>query len=233
MQPYDIAILVILAALTIFGFIKGMAWQIASLASVLVSSGVAIHCSPYAASWFGSSEPWNRFLAMLVLFLGTSLAIWILFRLVSGIINRVKLKEFDHQIGAIFGLTKGFLWCMLITFFLVVLTESGRNLVLKSYSGKKICLTIQKASLILPEEVTNVLGDYLADFDQKIKEAEADNQFETSPIKTNILPPDAKNENLAGEQGKNLTDSLLAQFRKLAAETIQGNNQQSSSNDNP
>ncbi len=44
---------------------------------------------------------------MLVLYILTSLAIWLLFRMVSGIIDRVKLKEFDRQMGALFGLAKG------------------------------------------------------------------------------------------------------------------------------
>ena len=37
-------------------------------------------------------------------------------------IDRLKLKEFDRQIGAIFGLAKGVLWCAVITFFTVTLS---------------------------------------------------------------------------------------------------------------
>ena len=47
---------------------------------------------------------------MLVLYIVTSLAIWFLFRMVSGIVNRVKLREFDRQMGALFGLAKGVLF---------------------------------------------------------------------------------------------------------------------------
>ena len=54
---------------------------------------------------------------MLVLYVVTSLAIWLLFRLVSGFIDRLRLKEFDRQLGGVFGAIKGGLWCVVITFF--------------------------------------------------------------------------------------------------------------------
>ena len=101
--------LAVLAVAVLLGVWKGMAWQVASLCSVFVSAAVAIHSSPAVAPWFGQQEPWNRFVAMAVLYVVTAAAIWILFRLVSGIIDRVKLKEFDRQLGAIFGLAKGVL----------------------------------------------------------------------------------------------------------------------------
>ena len=40
---------------------------------------------------------------MLILYVGTSLVIWIAFRFVSDFIDRLKLKEFDRQLGALLG----------------------------------------------------------------------------------------------------------------------------------
>ena len=109
--PYDILMLIVLVATTLWGVWKGMAWQVAALASVVVSAAVAIHSSAAAAPYFPGQDPWNRYLAMLVLYLVTAAAIWIVFHLVSNIIDRVQLKEFDRQIGAIIGLAKGVLYC--------------------------------------------------------------------------------------------------------------------------
>jgi membrane protein required for colicin V production len=167
-QPYDIVMLVVLVGAAIFGAWKGMVWQIASLAALLVSAFVAIHFSTPLAPYFSATEPWNRFLAMLVLYILTSLAIWLLFRLVSGIVNRVKLREFDRQMGALFGLAKGVLFCVVITFFAVTLSESLRQMVLKSYSGYAIARITQKANPILPEDVRAVIGKYIDELDQKL-----------------------------------------------------------------
>lgn len=168
LQPYDIFMLFVLGGTILFGFWKGMAWQLASVASIVVSLGVAIHVSPSIATVFGETEPWNRAIAMLVLFLVTSLLIWIIFRLVSGIIDRVRLKEFDRQAGALLGLIKGVLYCLIITFFAVTLSENLRQYVLASHSGRFMAILIKRATPVLPEQVTHYLGEYIEEFDRKL-----------------------------------------------------------------
>ena len=167
-QTYDIVMLVVLLGATVLGAWKGMIWQIASLASLLVSAWIALHFSASLAPYFSATEPWNRFLAMLVLYVLTSLAIWLLFRMVSGIVDRIKLKEFDRQMGAMFGLAKGVLLCVVITFFAVTLSESARQMVLKSYSGDAIARLTRNANPILPEDVRAVIGKYIDELDQKL-----------------------------------------------------------------
>ena len=167
-QGYDLLMLVILVLATLFGAWRGMAWQIASLASLVVSYVVAMRFSGTVAPYISSSEPWNRFLAILILFLVTSLAIWIIFRMVAGAIDRVKLKEFDRQMGALFGLFKGIVFCLLITFFAVTLSEGSRQAVLNSHSGKFTARLLQKAGPAMPEEVRDKLGKYIDQFERKL-----------------------------------------------------------------
>jgi membrane protein required for colicin V production len=168
LQGYDILMLLVLVGTTVFGAWKGMAWQLASLASVVLSTMVAIHGSGSLAPHISAKEPWNRFLAMLILFLATSLAVWLVFRLVARVIDRVRLKEFDRQVGALFGLAKGVLLCVVITFFVVTLSETARQSVLGSRSGRYIALLTKSATPILPEEVTRVLGQYIDELDRKL-----------------------------------------------------------------
>jgi membrane protein required for colicin V production len=167
-QPYDIVILVVLLGAILFGVWKGLAWQVASLASLILSGIVAVSCSASVAPYFSAQEPWNRFLAMFVLYVLTALAIWIAFRFISGLIERVKLQEFDRQMGALFGLAKGCLLCIVITFFAVTLGESTRQMVLKSYSGDAIARITRHAVPILPEDVRANFGKYIDEFEKKL-----------------------------------------------------------------
>ncbi|OHB82806.1 MAG: hypothetical protein A2V98_14780 [Planctomycetes bacterium RBG_16_64_12] len=167
-QGYDLLMLVVLVLTTMFGAWKGMAWQIASLASLVVSCVVAMRFSGQLAPHISQHEPWNRFLAMLILFMLTSLAIWVAFRLVARFIDRVKLKEFDRQMGALFGLAKGVLFCLVITFFAVTLSEGSRQAVLRSHSGKFIARFLQQATPAMPQEVRDVLGQYIDEFERKL-----------------------------------------------------------------
>ena len=168
LQPYDFVMLAVLVGAMLLGVWKGVAWQITALASVVVSAAVAVHSSAPLAPYFSAHEPWNRFLAMLVLYVVTAGAIWLLFRLVAGVIDRLKLKEFDRQLGAIFGLAKGILYCIVITFFAVTLSEAARQSVLQSRSGDLIARGIRNTNPILPDDVRNWLGKYIDELDEKL-----------------------------------------------------------------
>jgi membrane protein required for colicin V production len=161
MDWYDILMLVVLAGATIFGAWKGMAWQLASLASLVLSYFVCLKFSASLAPVFGDNAPWNRFIARLVLYLVTGAAVWLAFRLVAGLLDRIKLRDFDHQIGAIFGLLKGVLLCLAITFFAVALSADMREHILQSRSGRAMAVLLDKADAVMPPELHEVLGPYL------------------------------------------------------------------------
>jgi len=173
MELYDILMVVVLVAATVFGAWKGMAWQMASLASLAVSYLAALRFSEKLAPLFSVQPPLNRFLAMATIYAATGAVIWLAFRLVAGFIDRVRLKEFDRQIGALFGAAKGVLFCVVITFFAVTLSEKGRATVLQSRSGYYIAQLLSRADAVMPKELHDVLDPYLDKLEQELKSAPA------------------------------------------------------------
>jgi membrane protein required for colicin V production len=171
LHPYDLFVLAVLAAATLYGLWKGVAWQVASIASLVISTLVAGRYGAALAPYLSNQAPWNRFLAMLILYLATSAGIWMLFRLVSQLIDRIHLKEFDHQLGAILGFAKGLLLCLVVTFFAATLSESARQSILHSPSGYYMAKLVHNAGPLLPREVRDLLGKYVADLDRKLDPA--------------------------------------------------------------
>jgi len=171
MQTYDFLMLGVLAATTMFGFWKGMAWQIASLASLVLSYFAALRFSAQLAPMFGDHAPWNRFVAMLAIYIVTSFVIWTSFRLVSGAIDKVKLEAFDRQIGALFGFAKGVLLCIAITFFAVTLMPPAQGeAIVDSQSGRYIVALLDKAHSVFPPEVHDVIDPYLNKIEQRLRQ---------------------------------------------------------------
>jgi membrane protein required for colicin V production len=169
MQTYDLLMLLVLVAATIFGFWKGMAWQIASLASLGVSYIASLRFSEQLAPVFGEHAPWNRFVAMLAIYIGTSFFIWTLFRFISGAIDKVRLQSFDKQIGAMFGFAKGVLLCIAVTFFAVTLLPPAQGeAIVGSQSGHYIVALLDKAHSVFPPELHQVLDPYLNKIEQKL-----------------------------------------------------------------
>ena len=169
MQTYDILMLLVLLAATLFGFWKGMAWQIASLASLVVSYFAALRFSTQLAPVFGEHAPWNRFVAMLAIYVGVSFFIWMVFRLVSGVIDKVRLESFDRQLGAMFGLAKGVLLCVAITFFAVTLLPPAQGqAIVASQSGRYIVALLDKSHSVFPPEIHQVIDPYLNKIEQRL-----------------------------------------------------------------
>lgn len=169
MQTYDILMLVVLVATTLFGYWKGMAWQIASLASLVVSYVAALKFSAQLAPTFGNTAPLNRFVAMLVIYVVTSFVIWTLFRLVSGVIDKVRLESFDAQLGAIFGAAKGVLLCVAITFFAVTLLPPAQGeAIVNSQSGHYIVALLDKSHSVFPPEIHQIIDPYVNKVEQRL-----------------------------------------------------------------
>lgn len=169
MQGYDLLMIVVLVAAIVWGAWKGFAWQVASLASMVASYLVALSFRQQVAQFIDASPPWNIFVSMLILFLGTSLIVWVGFNLVAEGIEKVKLKEFDRQVGAMFGFAKGVLLCVLITLFAVtLLSEPQRQAICNSRSGYYIAVLLDKADAVIPSEVHQVLDPYIDRLDQEV-----------------------------------------------------------------
>jgi membrane protein required for colicin V production len=169
MQTYDILMLAVLGGATLFGFWKGLAWQVASLASLVVSYFVALRFADRLAPMVSQQPPLNKFIAMLIIYAGTSLAIWLAFRVVAGFIDQVKLKEFDHQMGALVGFAKGVLLCIAITFFAVSLTaQQQRDQIIASRSGRYIVQVLDKADAVAPPEIKQVIEPYIDKINERL-----------------------------------------------------------------
>ena len=118
MESYDVVMFVIVGIMILVGAWKGLAWQIAIVASIIVSFWVAISFEKSLADLLTVIDaPWNSYIAMILLYLGTSLGIWFLFACSARFIEKLELKGFDRQMGAIIGVVNGILVCCVLTLF--------------------------------------------------------------------------------------------------------------------
>lgn len=172
MATYDLFMAAILVGLTIYGFFKGMAWQVAYVASFVASYFVAVRFADQVApSITFVNPPFNKFVAMALIYAGVSFAVWMLFRVVSKAIDSIKMEGFDHQMGAILGFGRGVLWCVGVTFlFLTVLPvpQAWKQHAVNSQSGYYIARLIDRTESVFPAEVHQVIGPYLQRLDNEL-----------------------------------------------------------------
>ena len=166
-EGYDLVMIGILAVAALLGYFKGIVWQLAWIAGIVASSFVALNFATQLAPLFGEQAPWNRFLAMLALYVGTSLAVWLLFRLVSGFISAIHLSAFDHQLGLLMGLAKGALLCIVVTFFAVTLAPNYRHQIVASRSGRFVAELIVRADVYLPKNIHDTVEPFVNHFERQ------------------------------------------------------------------
>lgn len=162
MQGYDILMLGVMAIAIMRGYSKGLAWQISSIASIAASYFVAYRFKDHVTPMIELADPWRGLVAMMILFVGTSLVIWFVFHNIRGAIEKAKLKDFDHQLGAIFGGVKGAAWCTVITIVaLSFLTPGMSQQIVSSKSGGYIARLLANSKRIIPTEVQQVVQPYI------------------------------------------------------------------------
>src|SRR5262249_44900376 len=116
---YDVFMLIIVAYTTIRGAMKGMAWQLAAIASLVLCFLFATPVSLSVGPAIPVNPPLNRWLAMLGIYLAFSFACFGVARLLRGWLEAIKFQEYDRHLGALFGLVKGITICLVVTFFVV------------------------------------------------------------------------------------------------------------------
>ncbi|TWT97944.1 Colicin V production protein [Botrimarina colliarenosi] len=175
MATYDLLMLAILVGLTLYGYFKGMAWQIAYVASFVASYFVAVRFADQVAPNITFvNPPANKFVAMLLIYAGCSFAVWTIFRVIRNGIDSVKMEGFDHQMGAIIGFARGVLWCVGVTFFAVtLLPATQKQQIVNSRSGYYIARLLDETNSLFPPEVHQVVGPYLDRLNSELHNGQA------------------------------------------------------------
>ena len=203
-DSYDMVMLGLLATAGILGYFKGIVWQIAWIAGICLSSYVSLRFSGELAPYVGQQPPWNRLLAMLALYVGTSLVVWVVFRFVSSLIDAVHLSAFDHQLGLLFGLAKGSLICVVVTFFAVTMMPAYRGEITGSQSGQIVAKLIGEADQFLPADIHETVDPFLQEFRQ---------QFDASGVNS----PEGGVAGQSGQNGGTSWQSVLEGVTSVAA----------------
>ena len=169
MTFYDIIILVLLLGTVIFGYWKGLAWQIASVAAVVVSYFAAYRFRDQVAQFVQAEPPFNRIAAMLIIFVACSLIIWLAYAYVNRSLEKAELDGFNRQMGALVGALLGILLCMVVTMFSVsLLGQPAHDSIHHSKFGPYVLRGISMVRTVVPEELSASLDPHFDKFYQQV-----------------------------------------------------------------
>lgn len=151
---FDLIVTILLAATTLWGGVRGVVSQISSIATWVLSGLAAARFGFVVGKIVSIPEPWRAPISAAIVFGVSLLALNLATRFVKRAVSLSGLKEFDRQVGALFGFFKGCAICVVLTFFCVLTAEKTRDLVEESKTGPYLASVALLLKSAFPESET-------------------------------------------------------------------------------
>ncbi|MGH7127321.1 MAG: CvpA family protein [Planctomycetaceae bacterium] len=163
---YDLIVVAVLIFAAYRGAMKGFVWQLATIAALVLCFLFAESASLVLAPYIPAEPPLNRWVAMFLLYLLFSFLCFSLAKGLQGWIEKAKFTEYDRHLGGVFGLVKGMAFALVMTFFVVTLSEKTRGHILHTYSGTAAAIVMDRLHPVMPDELHDVLEPYIHQLDR-------------------------------------------------------------------
>jgi membrane protein required for colicin V production len=162
MTLYDAGMVCLILGGMVWGAWRGIVWQLASIASLVLGYAVAHTASDDLAAHFHfPGDPIvARGLAMVVIYVVVSGGVFFAAWLVRATLRRLNFEAYDRHLGMVLGGLEGVLLGLVVTLFVVSLAPKSRGPIFASPTGKiagKIMVTLGP---VLPSEAREVLAPF-------------------------------------------------------------------------
>lgn len=158
MTPYDVTMLGVVVAGMVWGAWRGITWQVASIASLVLGYLFAHPLSAQIAPHLPGQAVVARALSMLVVYVivsgGVFLAAWV----IRSTLRRMKFEAYDRHLGMILGGLEGSLIGVVGTLFVVSLAPQTRAPIFDSPTGRVVGHVMNAVGPVLPTEVRQAIA---------------------------------------------------------------------------
>lgn len=152
MTPYDAVMIGAVVAGMIWGAWRGITWQVASIASLVLGYAVAFPVSGRIAPQLPGEPVVARGLAMLAAYVATSGGVFFVAWLIRATLRKLRFEAYDRHLGMLLGGVEGALLGVVVTLFVVSLAPGYRQPVLGSPSGRAVTRLLDAVQPALPGE---------------------------------------------------------------------------------
>ncbi|GAC1448828.1 MAG: hypothetical protein NVSMB9_32360 [Isosphaeraceae bacterium] len=160
MTPYDAGMVGLIVAGMVWGACRGITWQVASLASLVLGYSISHQLSVQLAPHFPGDPVVARALAMLTVYFAVSGGVFLTAWMIRATLAKLKFEAFDRHLGMVLGGIEGAFLGVVLTLFVVSLAPQSRPAIFGSPTGKVVGLLMGALGPVLPEEARGVLAPF-------------------------------------------------------------------------
>jgi uncharacterized membrane protein required for colicin V production len=162
MTPYDAVMVGLVLAGMIWGAIRGMTWQVASIASLVLAYFFAHQVSAYIVPYIPGDPVVKRAGSMLGAYVLMSAGVYFIAWSVRATLKKMKFEAYDRHLGMVLGGLEGSLLGLVGTMFVVSLAPAMREPIFSSATGRVVAHVMDSAGPALPTEVRDVVSPFWA-----------------------------------------------------------------------
>ncbi len=164
MTTYDAVMIGLIVAGMIWGAIRGFAWQLASIASLvlgyLCSQQVSAYIQPYLTQHLPGTPEVQRAVSMLMAYVAISGTIFLAAWSVRATLRKMKFEAFDRHLGMLLGGFEGAMLGLIGTMFVASLAPKTREPIFSSEAGHVVARIMDSAGPALPDEIRKVVTPF-------------------------------------------------------------------------
>jgi uncharacterized membrane protein required for colicin V production len=153
MTPYDGLMVGIIVAGMIWGALRGITWQVASLASLVLGYALAFPLSGQLAPYLPGQPIVARAVALLLTYIAISGGIFGVAWVIRTTLRTLRFEAYDRHLGMLLGGMEGAIVGSVVTVFVLSVAPSTRGPILGSPSGRLLGQVLNRVQPILPGEV--------------------------------------------------------------------------------
>ena len=211
MTTYDAVMVGLVLAGMVWGAIRGMTWQVASIVSLVLAYFFAHQVSAYLVPYIPGDPIVKRAGSMLAAYVLVSAGVYFVAWTVRATLKKMKFEAYDRHLGMLLGGLEGSLLGVVGTMFVVSLAPSLREPIFSSASGRAVAHIMDSAGPALPAEVRDVVTPFWA----HVKDTEHSPATQVAtPNQDPQAPPD-------GSSLQDLARRARARIGKAAGDAVQ------------
>ena len=223
MTRYDVVVAGLVLGGMLWGAIRGVTWQLASIASLVLAYLFSHQISGYLAPYIPGDPIVNRAGSMLAAYLLVSVGVFFLAWMVRATLKAMRFEAYDRHLGMLLGGIEGGLLALVGTLFVVSLAPATREPIFSSFSGQVVAQVMDKAGPVLPPEVREVVTPFWA----HVKNAEPSATI-VSPTQFLVQPSEGSSlQDLArgarSKVGKAVGDAVRSEVEQLGEQNNERN----------
>ncbi len=227
MTRYDAVMIGMVVAGMVWGAIRGITWQLASIASLVLAYFFSHQVSAYIAPYIPGEPVVERAGSMLAAYVLVSAGVFFAAWTVRATLKKMKFEAYDRHLGMMLGGLEGGLLGIIGTLFVVSLAPGSREPIFASHSGHLVAKVMDAAGPVLPAEVRRVVTPYWEDVRKPERPQVAETQvgddfFERTSAELTNDKPDKDRSSLQdlakgarSRIGRAMGDALKAEVERL------------------